>query len=327
MRGFRLHTSVLIAASVAWAGCDSGGPSVLPPDLPPRAYFDQPAWHPDGRYVAAEHTDSVDTDGDGRLDDLFFGIWLVDVETGRTQPLLRGFGAPSWSPDGRRLAVDGGGHIHTVDVPSLAPARADTLSLRQLTTEGSSYYPSWSPDGEWIAYDNTDCGSPGTMLPPSACGILVTRLDGADRHLLVRGRVPDWSSDGYALTFVGLFKDVYRVDVATTSPVVRLTNDNYAYDIDAPKSSPSGDAVAFVSERGGQAAVWSMATDGTNQRQVSPRGAYSFDWSPDGRRLVFLYLQDYCGSCGETAPPGNGELWLVNADGTSPRQLTHASDS
>ncbi|MCI0696660.1 hypothetical protein L0337_32240 [candidate division KSB1 bacterium] len=64
-------------------------------------YFDHPAWHPTGEWIAVEHGDSVDSDNDGKLDAYFGGIWLVDAQTGETQPLLRGFTLPAWSPDGK----------------------------------------------------------------------------------------------------------------------------------------------------------------------------------------------------------------------------------
>ena len=321
----------LVFTSLVLAGCDSSEtPGVGPPDPPARAYFGEPAWHPDGRYIAAEHADSLDTDGDGRKDDVFGGIWLVDAETGETQPLLGGFGAPTWSPEGERLAVHGGAQIYAVDVESLNPARADSTSLRQLTFEGRNFFPAWSPDGEWIAYDNTVCGGPTEPIPSSSCGILTTDTEGKGRQFIARGRMPDWFPDGSALIYYGLYSDIYRVALADTSNIVRLTSfnsetDRYVARNQHPRYSPDGTRIAFVSQQFGPAALWIMNADGTNQRQVTPvgMGARSFDWSPDGQRLVFLHRQEYCFNCGEPEPPGSGELWLINADGTGLDQLTH----
>ncbi len=303
------------------AGCDTGGPGVPAHEIPPPPeYFGYPAWHPDGRYIAAEHADSVDTDGDGRRDRVLGGVWLVDAQSGETALLLPGFGAPAWSLDGRRLAVERGGHVFTLDVPSLDPPRVDTTSLRQLTTEGSDFFPAWSPDGERIAFDNTACGYVGSPLPSDACGVLSIAATGGEREFLARGRMPNWSPGGDALIYAGLYTEIFRVSLADVANPHRLTSinqaDPYAASNQHPRYDPSGSRIAFVSQRDGPAAVWVMDADGSRQRRVSPLGAWSFDWSPDGRRLVFLYLR-------QEQPPGNGELWLVNADGTGPRRLTH----
>ncbi|MDR9415578.1 MAG: hypothetical protein RI564_04785, partial [Gracilimonas sp.] len=70
-------------------------------------YFGSPAWHPDGEWIAAEHTDSFDTNQDGYIDSTSSGIWLVHAKTGETQPLLPFGNAPAWNPAGTHLAVHG----------------------------------------------------------------------------------------------------------------------------------------------------------------------------------------------------------------------------
>lgn len=305
--------------AVALAGCDSGGsadeggqPAQQPPPAP--AYFDEPAWHPAGRYIAAEHADSVDTDNDGRKDEMFGGVWLVDALSGQTQPLLRGYGAPAWSPDGRRLAAHRGGQVFTIEVRSLNPARADTTTLRQLTAEGANFFPAWSPDGEWIAYDSN------VQNPAAPYEIWKMRSGGAGRRNIsgFSSRMPSWSPDGAQIVHIRYATsggDVAVVDSAGGS-LRSLTNDAVNNDRDAPKYAPRGNRIAFVVQRDGPAALWIMALDGAEQRQVSPSGAWRFDWSPDGQRLVFLFRR-------QERPPGSGELWFVNADGTGLRQLTH----
>jgi Tol biopolymer transport system component len=65
-----------------------------------------------------------------------------------------------------------------------------------------------------------------------------------------------------------------------------------------------------------KSAVFTMAADGTNVRQIThpPKGTNDdqADWAPDGRSLVF------------TRNPADGPLWLevVGADGTATRRVT-----
>lgn len=56
-----------------------------------------------------------------------------------------------------------------------------------------------------------------------------------------------------------------------------------------PRFSPDGKSIAFLSTRGGSPQIWTMAADGSNQRQLSrfAAGADGHIWSPDGKTLVF----------------------------------------
>ncbi|MBY0374187.1 MAG: hypothetical protein K2Q23_09355, partial [Bryobacteraceae bacterium] len=53
--------------------------------------------------------------------------------------------APSWSPDGKSIAIGFLGSIWRIDVASGEAAEL---------TRGASYHssPAWSPDGKWIVY-------------------------------------------------------------------------------------------------------------------------------------------------------------------------------
>jgi len=193
-------------------------------------YFDHLAWHPAGEWIAVEHGDSVDNDKDGKLDAYFGGIWLVNAETGATQPLLRGFTLPAWSPDGKRLALVRGAQIYTIDVISLKPARVDSNSLRQLTFEGGNFFPAWSPDGQWIVYDS-NAESPNGMYfiwKIQANGSQKTRI--AYEPTMGEIRMPHWSPDGKKIThiryLVGTFSsEIFEMDTSGTN-IARLTLNN-----------------------------------------------------------------------------------------------------
>src|SRR5262249_4822237 len=89
----------------------------------------------------------------------------------------------------------------------------------------------------------------------------------------------------------------------------------------APSFSPDGKHIAFESWRSGEAEeIWTADPDGSDPFQVTrgpvdwqgqPRGRGNPTWAPDGRIAY-----------GARGDVGNPDVWIVNADGSSPRRLT-----
>ena len=65
--------------------------------------------------------------------------------------------------------------------------------------------------------------------------------------------------------------------------------------------------------------IFTVEPDGSHLRRLTdtPRGfeSSSPDWSPDGRRILFIENSSY-----------NAEIWVMNADGSNKRQITFAPD-
>lgn len=77
----------------------------------------------------------------------------------------------------------------------------------------------------------------------------------------------------------------------------------------APRVSPDGATILFTSDRSGTTQLYSMNASGAAVRQLTTdsAGAHSANWSPDGRRIVFV----------------NGSAIIaMNADGTNRRVLS-----
>jgi Tol biopolymer transport system component len=88
-------------------------------------------------------------------------------------------------------------------------------------------------------------------------------------------------------------------------------------------AQPGADRIVFTSERDGNQEIYVMNPDGTEQTRLTnnpPVGnILGIDadpaWSPDGTKIAFLSVRD----------KPDGEIWIMNADGSNPRNLT--SDS
>ncbi|MFT3894000.1 MAG: DPP IV N-terminal domain-containing protein [Anaerolineales bacterium] len=83
----------------------------------------------------------------------------------------------------------------------------------------------------------------------------------------------------------------------------------------APRWSPDGKKIAFVSKRDGNPEIYIMDADGKNVTRLTydPARDDSLDWAPDGKQIIFSSNRD-----------GNYNLYLMSVEGEKAgiRQLT-----
>ena len=87
-----------------------------------------------------------------------------------------------------------------------------------------------------------------------------------------------------------------------------------------PSWSKDGQWVAFIvgppfASAATDVDIWKVRRDGSDAMSLTPDSDANDalpDFSPDGRRIVFRSMRD-----------GNAEIYLMNADGSEPRRLTH----
>ena len=194
--------------------------------------------------------------------------------------------APSWSPDGTRIAFDsdrdGNDEVYVMN--------ADGSGQTRLTDNPAlDFATSWSPDGTRIAFDSDSDGNDE---------VYVMNADGSGQTRLTDNPASDlaasWSPDGSRIAFVSDRdgnEEVYVMN-ADGSGQTRLTDDPAA-DFD-PSWSPDGNRIAFDSERDGNWEIYVMNADGSGQTRLTDNPATDGfpSWSPDGSRMAFFSDRD-----------------------------------
>jgi len=141
------------------------------------------------------------------------------------------------------------------------------------------WQPDVSPDGKRIAFCTHIQG---------VWQIAAIDADGSNFTLYCPGMTPRWSPDGQRLVFdreVGLYRQIFVIDLAKAGQVSQLTTDTGVYR--DPAWSPDGLWVVFEKGLTGSD-LCIMKNDGSNVTQLTSGAAYDVDpsWSSDG----FIYF-------------------------------------
>src|SRR3712207_681268 len=152
-----------------------------------------PTWSPDGTKIAFVRQERVSTpegQNDWQVD-----IWVMNADGSEQKKLTDDFnheGAPTWSPDGTKIAF--------VDGPDIWTVKPDGSGRQNLTNTPNSYEedPDFSPDGKKIAF-----ASKGQYKKPD---IYTMQLDGSDLSNVTDSRYVGeedcaWSPDGTKIAY------------------------------------------------------------------------------------------------------------------------------
>ena len=234
-------------------------------------------------------------------------IFLTDEEGQAKIKITNHAGAdgyPDWSPDGKQIAFyakyDDGNtwSMHTMN--------SDGTDRKRLTHAKNKWdsSPSWSPDGKKIAFAREYSDAEGNWHEE----VWIMNADGSDQTQLksIKGRAPCFMQDGRILFHSQPEDSQICIANSDGSNIIQLTNNTF--EDRAPKISPDGRHIAFISDRDGNQEVYVMNVDGTDQKRLTNNSIPDWDvcWSPDSSQILFS------SDTGEYL-----DLYMINKDGSS----------
>ena len=223
-------------------------------------------------------------------------------------------------------------------------------NLRQLTFGGQNAEAYFSPDGTQLIFQRTESDSTCDQQ-------YVIKLDGSGMRMVSNGLGRTTCGYFYAGGSRIIYSSTFHID-ETCPPELDFSEgyvwalydfDIYAarvdgsdlqtifsssgYDAEATVS-PDGTRVVFTSTRGGDLDIYTMNVDGTDVRQLTDSVGYDGGpfFSHDGTMIVYrswhpeteAEISDYRALIVDNkVRPSRMEIWIMNADGTSQRQVTN----
>ena len=259
-----MRTAGLAALFAAIAcGCATEFATTSVDEAAPSKYADMFAvWSPDGEHIAFVS----DRTGDPEI----YTARRNGSQLKRLTEVPGRDAHPYWFPDGERIAFQSPRHGGDVRVFVM---NADGSDQRELAaTKGFCGVPTVSPDGAKIAFMCRDSADePGEAAAPWR--IFLMNSDGTDLRRITDGpgndQVANWSPDGRKLVFWSSRSGVdhiYALDLASmrteqlTEGVAQNRGAAYA---------PDGKRIYFISDRNGAWALYSMGTQGEDQRRIA----------------------------------------------------------
>lgn len=211
-----------------------------------------------------------------------FQIWLLPLKAGTTAP-------------------------RPIDIYAPADLRENVEQHLTLTNGANSF--ALAPDGKTIAL--AVHGDLWTIPAEGGDATQLTKTSAIEAN-------PIWSPDGKTLIYTSTRNgksDLFQMDVK--SRVEKPLTDSPSDDT-IPRFSPDGKRLAFVRGGGSEPGLYVLTLDTDAKKSPSllrvgaGAGVGGYDWSPDGRWLVY----------GRRDATGTSDLWIVPSVGGTPINVT-----
>jgi TolB protein len=159
-----------------------------------------------------------------------------------------------------------------------------------------------------VIFDNFEVRAPEGSMPAPTPPTQLPKIEPTELPHFGTMQLPQIEPENGKLVFASYQAKYRNRHIFTTltdgSGLKQLTDgsgDDYA-----PRWSPDGKKIAFVSKRDGNPEIYVMDTDGKNVTRLTYNSARddSLDWSPDGKQILFSSNRD-----------GNYNLYLMSAEG------------
>ena len=266
---------------------------------------------------------SMSSDGKVIVYEAGFGIWKLDVGTGRTSEITIDITTDEKdnedrvvtvtdevdnfdiSPSGRRAAISVRGQILTI-----ATERGDITRVNPDPMASRNQLPKWSFDGKWIAFQSDRSGRDEIWIsdPEGRTPRKVTDLDNE------KG-APIWTPDSKSLLYVAGGKRLYNYSIADGKAAVVTTTDTGR--IGSVSVSPDSKWIAVAKQdRTLRSHVYIVPAGGGEERHISDDSLLYAEndavWTADGQYLVFTSTEGFSnGIATQGGINATTELWVL----------------
>ena len=267
---------------------------------------------------------SMSADGKTIVYEENFGIWKLDVASGRSSEISLDIVTDEkanehemetvtnevdnfdLSPSGRRAVISTRGQILTI-----ATDRGDITRIMPDKIASRSDSPKWSPDGKHIAFVSDKSGRDEIWIsdPEGRTPRKITNLDNEKGALV-------WTPDSSRLLYTAADKKLYSYAVADGKSAVLASSDLSR--IGSVSVSPDSKWVAFArQDRTLRSHVYIIPITGGEERHLSDdKMMYSETnavWTADGRYIVFTSSEGFSnGIATQGGIPTLMALWVTS---------------
>ena len=260
--------------SIVTIGRDGSAPIPLAPSRGIDVETRQPVWSPDGRSVAWAELELTDQGASSRL------VTSAPDGSGRTEfPVETGTFFLQWDPTSSRIAYLG----NLRDTIGMGVAGRSTNGDPVATTLGlgQPFYLSWSPEGQQLLI-HVGSESLGTLDLEGNPLVPIGDAPGIFQ-------APVWLADG-RMVYAATAKDRQTLVIRDGDRAKELVAFEGSIEFVA---SPDGTRIAYrVDDGRGLGGVDVVDVRSARSRAVTEAPTSAFHWSPDGRRLLLMTMEE-----------------------------------